>query len=69
MDFAGFCYEVIGSFLGWGRDAFFFCPDIMEGCQRRVFVEGFCAARQPGIPRRYIPCRWYEFLERLGKRL
>lgn len=22
-----------------------------------------------GIPRRYIPCRWYEFLERLGKRL
>lgn len=33
------------------------------------FIEGFCAVRQPGIPRRYIPCRWYEFLERLGKRL
>ena len=39
------------------------------GCRRRILVEGFCAARQPGIPRRYIPCRWYEFLERLGKGL
>ena len=61
MDFAGFCYEAVRVFLQMGRDAFFFCPDIWEGCQRRVLVRALVRRVSRGIPRRYIPCRWYEF--------
>ena len=52
MDFAGFCYEAVRVFLQMGRDAFFFCPDIWEGCQRRVLVRAFVRRVSRGIPRR-----------------
>lgn len=50
MDFAGFCYEAVRVFLQMGRDAFFFCPDIWEGCQRRVLVRAFVRRVSRGFP-------------------
>ena len=64
MDFAGFCDEAVRAFLLRAGMPYFFvllyAAGGLLGSEQRV---------GRGIPRRYIPCRWYEFLERLGKRL
>ena len=50
MDFAGFCYEVIGSFLGWGRDAFFFCSDRWRAAGGGFLLRAFVRRVSRGFP-------------------
>ena len=61
MDFAGFCDEAVRAFLLRGRDALFFVLLYAAGGLLR---SGRRVGR--GIPRRYIPCRWYEFWKGKG---